>query len=216
MDKQLLNRTTQQLKQVCADSTTPAGDDGSREANTAQKSALNQMFELFRFNYHNQFLKAFPDAATLITAKRLWARLLMDYPASMILSAAERAVKECSYLPNVHEVISRCDLAAEFGVPDAHAAYIEACRAPSPKKDFGWSHPIVYFAGRASDWFFLANSTEQQAFPVFKRNYDLLLQRLQQGEDIQLAVEKALPVTIERPLDRQQQQANLQQLKSLL
>ncbi|MDO6681947.1 MULTISPECIES: replication protein P [unclassified Oceanobacter] len=215
MDKQLLNRTTQQLKQVCADSTTPAGE-GQKAANTEQKSALNQMFELFRFNYHNQFLKAFPDAATLITAKRLWSRLLVDYPASTILAAAERAVKESSYLPNVHEVISRCDLAGELGVPDAHAAYIEACRAPSPKKTFAWSHPVVYFAGRASDWFFLANNAEYKAFPVFKRNYDLLLQRLQQGEDIQLTIEKALPETSERPLARQQQQEKLQQLKSLL
>lgn len=174
------------------------------------------MFELFRFNYHNQFLKAYPDLDTLIMAKRLWARLLGEYSAEVIMRAAEKTVKETSFLPNVHEVLQRCDVADCLGLPSAHAAYIEACRAPSPKKAFQWSHPIVYYAGLASDWFFLANSTEDTAFPVFKRNYELLLKRLQNGENIELEIPKAIPETISTPLSREEQRQRMAELKKLL
>lgn len=215
MDKPLLNRVTQQLQPASSASTTPAGEE-PRAATVEQKTAINQIFELFRFNYHNQFLKAFPDHGTLITAKKLWANLLAEYASDVVMAAAERAVKESSYLPNVHEVIRRCDPSGTLGLPPARAAYIEACRAPSPKAEYDWSHPAIYYAGRASDWYFLANTPEQKAFPVFERNYSMLLSRIQQGEDITIELEKALPETIEQPLPREEQRQRMKHLKALL
>ena len=214
MDNALLNRTTQQLQPASSDSTIPTGE--RRQATVDQKTAINQIFELFRFNYHNQFLKAFPDHGTLITAKKLWSGLLLEYAPEVIMQAAERAVKESSYLPNVHEVIRRGDPAGSMGLPAVHAAYVEACRAPSPKQEYPWSHPAVYYAGRASDWYFLANTPEAQAFPVFERNYQILLGRIQQGEDISLEVDKALPETIEQPLAREEQRQRMSALKNTL
>jgi hypothetical protein len=210
--KQLLNRVTQQLKQASADSATPVGQNSQRPPSDDQLSAINQIFELFRFNYHNQFLKAFPDLDTMNMAKRLWMRLLGDYTGEVIMRAAEKAVKESSWLPNVHEVLARCDISEVLGLPSAHAAYIEACRAPSPKKEYNWSHPAVYFAGRATDWFFIANETEQKAFPVFKRNYDLLLQRVQAGETLEIDLPPALTDGVETPLTRDEQKARLKGL----
>ncbi|MEQ3692508.1 MAG: hypothetical protein ACJA2K_002001 [Thalassolituus sp.] len=210
--KQLLNRVTQQLKQASADSATPVGQNSQRPPSDDQLSAINQIFELFRFNYHNQFLKAFPDLDTMNMAKRLWMRLLGDYTGEVIMRAAEKAVKESSWLPNVHEVLARCDISEVLGLPSAHAAYVEACRAPSPKKEYKWSHPAVYFAGRATDWFFIANETEQKAFPVFKRNYDLLLQRVQAGETLEIDLPPALTDGVETPLTRDEQKARLKGL----
>lgn len=145
-------------------------------------------------------------------AKRLWARLLSEYNSEVILRAAEKAVKESSWLPSLHDIISHCDTADILGLPSAYSAYIEACRAPSPKKEFAWSHPIVYYAGAASDWFFLANTVEQKAFPVFERNYKILLNRLQKGEEITLEIPKAIPEKIEVYLSKEE---NLQQLAKI-
>jgi len=206
--RQVLNRVTQQLKQASSDSKIQAGDS-VKEASVEQKEAINQIFELFRFNYHNQFLKAFPDHDTMIMAKRLWARLLGDYSGEVIMRAAEKAVKENGWLPNVHEVLARCDISEVLGLPSPHAAYVEACRAPSPKKEFNWSHPAVYFAGRSTDWFFIANEPEEKVFPVFKRNYDLLLNRIQNGEDLEIDLPPALPEEITTPLSRDEQKARL-------
>lgn len=149
-------------------------------------------------------------------AKRLWLRLLNDYNDQVIMRAAEKTVKESSWLPSVHDVLSRCDDAETLGLPSAYQAYIEACRAPTPKKEYNWSHPIVYYAGAASDWFFLANNPEQVTFPVFKRNYEILLKRLQNGEQISLDVPKALPKEVEIPLTREEHQHYIDNLKALL
>ena len=189
---------------------TPAGQNSAPSDD--QLSAINQIFELFRFNYHNQFLKAFPDLDTMNMAKRLWLRLLGDYSGEVIMRAAEKAVKENGWLPNVHEVLARCDVAEVLGLPAAHAAYVEACRAPSPKKEFNWRHPAVYFAGRATDWFFIANEPEEKVFPVFKRNYDLLLNRIQNGEDLEIDLPRALPQETTTPLSRDEQKDRLKNL----
>src|SRR5690554_7542557 len=92
--KQLLNQITQQLKVVSNDSVTPAGQSEQAPPSDEQLSAINQIFELFRFNYHNQFLKAFPDLDTLNIAKRLWLRLLSEYDGNVIMRAAEKTVKD--------------------------------------------------------------------------------------------------------------------------
>lgn len=216
----ILNQVTQQLQQVDSASPTQTGNEKSYRAqkplDIEQKSAINQVFELFRFNYHNQFLKAFPDHDTVIMAKQLWARLLVDFPAETIMFAAEQVVKQQKFLPNVHDVVEACQSSAHklLGMPDAHSAYIEACRAPSPKKEYNWSHPAVYYAGRASDWFFLANSIESKAFPVFARNYAILVEKVAAGESIEIELPKALPEHIEKPLERKDLQQKMKQLLS--
>lgn len=179
-----------------------------------QVASINQIFELFRFNYHNQFLKAFPDHDTVIMAKQLWSRLLADYDANTMMKAAEFVVREQKFLPNVHDVLQACEKARHvvLGVPDAHAAYVEACRAPSPKAEYHWTHPAVYYAGRASDWFMLANEPEQKAFPVFERNYSLLMEKIQAGEELNIEIPKAIPEKIEHPLERKEQAQHLKQL----
>lgn len=141
---------------------------------------------------------------------------MSDFDADTMMQAAERVVKEQKFLPNVHDVLEMCEKAqhAVLGIPDAHAAYVEACRAPSPKAEYRWTHPAVYYAGRASDWFMLANEPEQVAFPVFERNYLLLAERLRQGETLEMDIPKALPEKIERPLEKSKQLENLRQLMS--
>lgn len=216
-NQDLLNRVTQQLQQASTNSSITTGDQQSaapHKLDNNQRDAINQVFALLRFNYHNQFLKAFPDLETVKLAKQLWARLLVDYPAETILFAAEQVVKQQKFLPNVHDVIEACQSAAHvlLGMPDAHSAYIEACRAPSPKKEYNWTHPAVYYAGRASDWFFLANSIESQAFPVFERNYSMLMEKVAAGENIEIELPKALPEEIEKPIERKDLQKKMKQL----
>jgi hypothetical protein len=163
-------------------------------ASNEQKEALAATFELFRISYGNQFNAAYPDLERSMAAMRLWLKHLQDYPASLIQAAAERVVKHENFLPTVAKFREHCDHAFElFGLPDAHRAYMEACRAPQPKKSYKWSHAAVYYAGLASDWFFLANTVENKAFPVFKHNYELLCERVIKGEELNVPIMKALP-----------------------
>ena len=114
------------------------------------------MFALFRLNYHNQFYAAYPDNEQLNQAKRLWLEALADYPAEQVLRGAKTAIENNDYLPTLAKMLECCVQAlGEMGLPDARSAYLEACRAGSPKSAQPWSHPAVYLAGRDSDWVFL-------------------------------------------------------------
>jgi hypothetical protein len=41
---------------------------------------------------------------------------------------------------------------------------------------------VVFYAGRDSDWYFLANNVEQTAFPIFRDHYNNYCQRVLNGE----------------------------------
>jgi hypothetical protein len=175
------------------------------------------VFTELELAYHNQFRAAFPDATQLAMAKQLWLHSLCDLPPARLRAGVRRAIKASEYLPSLHRLREYCDPdPAELGLPDAYTAYLEACRAPSPKREQRWSHPAVYRAGVESDWFFLANNPESVALPVFKRNYELLVHRLLDGEDIEQPLAKALPAEISRPLPREEQKERLRRLRAEL
>jgi hypothetical protein len=179
--------------------------------------AINQLFAEFRLAYHNQFLKAFPNDRELMMAKQLWLHALADIPAARIRAGVRRAIRSSEFLPTIHSLRNFCEpKPGELGIPDAHAAYVEACRAPQPKNMQAWSHPIVYHAGRESDWFLLANSPESVAFPVFKRNYELLTERLLNGENLDIPLPKGLPEEIGTPLTLEERKQRLRELRDTL
>lgn len=199
----LIHRVADQIKQSPSNIDTGKTQGRSQRTppNDSQIDAINQIFTLFRVNYHNQYYKAFSDTETLTTAKRLWIESLGNFSAEALLRGAKRAIESSEYLPTLKKMIDCCQGDMEsHGLPSAHNAYIEACRAPSPKSGYNWSHPAVYHAGKMSDWHFIGNNTERTAFPVFERNYKQLCERIIQGDTLPAPEVKALPETIETPL----------------
>jgi hypothetical protein len=183
----------------------------------AQIDTINQVFELFRINYHNQYYSAFNDLETLNQAKRLWLETLTRFAPDVILRGAKRAIESCEYLPTLHKMISCCegDYSAH-GLPDAHSAYVEACQAPSPKSNQTWSHPAVYYAGRAADWYFLASTAQAVAFPVFSRHYQQICEQVLKGEKLPQPHVKALPQETETPLSKAENLKRLAELRKNL
>lgn len=180
----------------------------------AHVDAINAMFTQFQLAYHNQFHKAFANDEQITMAKQLWLNSLCDLSAERIAAGTRRAVRESEFLPTLSSIRHYCDPSPdELGIPDAHQAYLEACRAPTPKLEHDWSHPIVYHAGVASDWFFLASNSEAKAYPVFKRNYEILCERLLNGEALQLPVAKALPESVPAPLSNEENRERMRRLR---
>jgi len=170
-------------------SPTPAGpteQEKSPGPDTQLVEALNQVFALFRLNYHNQYYAAWSDAEQVKQVKRLWLEALDKYPTVVILRAAQHAIEHSEYLPTLNRMIEAChDCLSDLGLPAPYDAYREACLAPSPKVDVAWRHPAVYLAGRDSDWFFLANETESKTWPVFRAHYERWVSRAARGETLQ-------------------------------
>ena len=173
-------------------SPTEAGRNDTQKADSAPVNgdlidALNQVFSLFRINFHNQYYKAFSDANLLNETKKLWLNSLNRFSASTILQAARYLMEQQEYLPTLNQMLVACEEATrDRKLPDAHSAYLEACRAPSPKSNYNWSHPLVYHAGAASDWFYLSTTSEAFAYAVFKRHYERLQKEMVAGKQFEL------------------------------
>jgi hypothetical protein len=187
---------------------------GGEHDRTDVINAINQMFAEFQLVYNNQYHKAFPTTDKLEYAKRLWYSFLKDYSAEQILAACHMAIKSSEFLPTVRGILKYLenDLAS-YGLPEVRDAYIEACQAGTPKAACAWSHPAVYHAGRASDWFLLASQPEHKALPVFEQHYRVYCDRVIKGEALALPEVEALPEEIESSMTREERQAALDKLR---
>lgn len=210
----LIQQVAQEIAASQNNSTTEAGRNKHKSIpSTAHIDAITQVFALFRINYHNQYFSAFKDIETNNQVQRLWLESLLDYDPETILRGAKKIITESDYLPTLHRMIRACQGDPDkYGIVDAHTAYVEACRAPSPKTNYAWSHAAVYHAGCASDWFFLANNAEKNAFPIFERHYKKLCERVMNGEKLPPPSTLALPETIETPLSKEE---NLQRMEAM-
>ena len=216
-DKQdLVNRAARAIEASSKTSQTPAGqtEPTPRETSEDHIEALNQVFALFRLNYHNQYYAAYPDNSQVNQIKKLWLESLADYPVEQILRGAKHAIENSEYLPTLNRMHECCQQGlGEYGLPAAHAAYLEACNAPSPKSAQSWSHPAVYLAGRDSDWFFLANNTEQTTWPVFREHYQRYCSAVLRGESLEVPSPAAIEKPESEPLPREEQLEKLRQLR---
>ena len=175
--------------------------------------AINQIFAVFKRNYHNQFFKAYASETDLNATKRLWLDSLGKYSAEVLLSAAKSVIENNEFLPTLRTMITYCEQNSQNGLPNAHTAYVEACRASSPKADYKWSHPAIYYAGKACDWYFLQNNSEHVAFPIFKQEYEKIQARVRQGEVFPSPQRPALEQETLKPLDKAE---NQQRMKNLM
>lgn len=212
--KDLVERSARALAASSTISPIAAGPSEAPARLEARIDAINQVFALFRLNYHNQYYKAFEDAQQLAQAKKLWLESLGEFAIETLLLGARRCIEESEYLPTLHRM-RECCLAAQaaaLGLPHAHAAYLEACRAPRDREAHAWSHPAVYHAGLATGWSVLASATEAAAFPVFARHYAAVCARLRVGETLALPAPASEP-TPASARDPEAQRAALARLR---
>jgi hypothetical protein len=193
----------------------PSRQSASRKAENID--VINQVFALFRVNYHNQYYAAFSDTQLLNQTKKLWLESLSRFAPTTILQAAKRAIESAEYLPTLHKMITCCqgDLGSH-GLPDAHQAYLEACHAPSPKPAYRWSHPAIYFAGRDTGWYFLATTPEYIAFPLFKQQYQRWCERVLAGERLPEITVTMIEAETATPLSREENRDRLKNLRKQL
>ena len=169
--------------------TSPTEAGQPERSNTDQDvlvDAINQVFGIWRINYHNQYYKAFPDADTLNPVKKLWLETLQNFSADVILGGAKTIVRSSSYLPSLHSMLTACEQQSCNKIPDEHTAYLEACGAPSPKIAFAWSHPAVYHAGQRTGWYFLSSQSEAATRKVFAHHYQIVVDEIRGGASLEI------------------------------
>jgi hypothetical protein len=177
---------------------------------------INQVFGLFRLNFGNLYYASFKNQELEVQAKRLWLETLGHLAPEVILRGARSVIGQCEYLPTLKVMLDHCQAAAGDQLPGVHEAYVEACNATSPKAAAQWSHPAVYHAGKASDWYFLASSNETVALPVFRQHYLKLCEQVRQGINLAQPTYEALPEPGAEPLSAEENKARLKSLRDTL
>ena len=220
--KPLLDQADKELKNDSSASPTVAGQSkqskplpGDDEKQGIDRvDAINQVFAEFEFAYHNQYQKAFSDAESLAIAKKYWLSVLENYLPTQIVQAAKALIRSQEYLPSVAAILRACEQGTDlFGLPSAREAYLEACSAPSPKREHQWSHEAVYYAGKSAGWFLLANESESTTFPLFEYHYAKLCRLVMNGEQLDIEQPDALPDKIEVKLDKDETRARIARMK---
>lgn len=169
----------------------PGGAEGNGAAAPDRTDAINRMFAEFRLAWPNQFNKAFEDKGDLILARRRWEVWLGDFSPEVIVLAARRAAETARYLPCSAEMREACE--SLLGLPPAREAFHEACERGFPKHAQPWSHPAVYFAGRATGWSDLESGPDRSTFPRFEHHYAIMRRRAARGERLAVPVPEPLP-----------------------
>lgn len=213
--KELIQQVAREIEASRTTSPIPPGQTEERRSpGEAHIETINQVFALFRLNFHNQYYAAYPNAEQLKQIKKLWLDSLADYPAEQILKGAKHAIENSEYLPTLHRMHECCQQGlAELGLPMARDAYLEACKAPAPRSAQPWSHPAVYLAGRDSDWFFLANNEERISWPVYRDHYTRYCTRALRGETLEIPTPEALEKRPHEPLTAEAQLKELRLLR---
>ena len=126
----LIQQVAQEIAASQSNSTTAAGqaDSARSGAHAGQErpapgeahiDAINQVFALFRINYHNQYYSAFKDNELLNQARRLWLNSLAQFSPETILRGARKVIEESEYLPTLNRMIRACQGEPEAGPGEA-------------------------------------------------------------------------------------------------
>lgn len=184
--RELAQRVAREIEALSKTSPTPPGRTESTPRRSAELvEAINQVFALFRLNYHNQYYAAYSDARQLNQIKKLWLDSLHEYPAAQLLQGARLAIESSDYLPTLNRMRRCCEEAlAALGLPAAREAYFEACNAGKPAEAQRWSHPVVYWSGQDCGWTFLASTSESQSWSVFSGHYQSRCAAVLRGDSL--------------------------------
>lgn len=215
--KDLAQRAAQELAASSTTSLTAAGRTEFARAPAPESiDAINQVFALFRLNFHNQYYSAFGDAEQLKQIKKLWLESLSEFAPEAILLGARHCIQTSEYLPTLHRMLECCRTVQmqANGLPDAHAAYLEACRAAEPRHAQHWSHPAVFHAGQKTGWFLLASGTESRVFPLFREHYQALCVKVIRGDCLALPAPEETASEGKSSLSVEEQRAHLQHLRA--
>ena len=136
---------------------------------------IDSLFLKLELAYHYQFYKVFGTDDRLNEGKKLWATSLKSFSTETILEGIESVVGSQSYLPTLTDLIKACsEINNQDGFPSVEEAYIEARKSFSPRAEYPWSHPIVYFAGKKIGWNFLDERDSKELFFSFKKIFNKL------------------------------------------
>ena len=163
---------------------------GQKKSTSTKEDFINAIDALFlklELAYHYQFYKVFGTDEKLKEGKKLWAISLKNKNPEVLLKAVETVISSQSYLPTLTDLIKACNEIDEIdGLPSAEEAYIEARKSYEPRKEFNWSNPIVYYAGKKIGWSSLNEKDSKENFNNFRKIFNFLKAEALNGKKFEI------------------------------
>ena len=163
---------------------------GQKKSTSTKEDFINAIDALFlklELAYHYQFYKVFGTDEKLKEGKKLWAISLKNKNPEVLLKAVETVISSQSYLPTLTDLIKACNEIDEIdGLPSAEEAYIEARKSYQPRKEFNWSNPIVYYAGKKIGWSSLNEKDSKENFNNFRKIFNSLKTEALNGKKFEI------------------------------
>ncbi|MAV60783.1 MAG: hypothetical protein CMQ83_00260 [Gammaproteobacteria bacterium] len=159
------------------------GQTKSISTKEALIKSIDSLFLKLELSYHYQFYKVFGTDEKLKEGKKLWAVSLKNVSSEIILEAVENVIASQSFLPTLTDLLKACDdIDKKDGFPSVEEAYIEARKSYQPRKEFSWSHPIVYYSGKKIGWNLLNERDSKETFQLFRKTFFSLKRQAQEGK----------------------------------
>jgi hypothetical protein len=178
----------------------------SKENSLKLEAALARFWEKMGEIYGAKWVNQWGSVAD--PAFGTWLKVLGDLKPGHIRSGFETLCRvRPDFLPDALEFRKLC--LGITGLPEVREAYVEAANARRPYDKQQYSHPIVYHAGKACGFTYLASYPEKVALPRFTAFFNLLVKRIENGE----VLEAPTPELLEHkpaPYDPDQHRAGLE------
>ena len=163
---------------------------------------IDDLFLKLELSYHYQFYKVFGTDEKLKEGKKLWAQSLKNFSSITIKKATNEVISTQSYLPTLTDLIkASIDIQNDDGFPSAEEAFIEARKSYSPRANFNWSHPIVYFAGKKIGWNILDEKDNKEAFKSFVKIYSKFKKEASNG--VEFTIKNSSKEEVKQPLNKE-------------
>lgn len=177
---------------------------GHQKLNSNKKEFIDSIDNLFlklELAYHYQFYKVFGTDERLSEGKKLWAVSLKSFSLETIAQAIENVIGSQSYLPTLTDIVKACsEINSYDGFPSVEEAYIEARKSFSPRQQYPWSHPIVYFTGKKIGWNLLDERDSKELFQSFKKIFNRYKENALSG--VEFKIEPIKEIHQSKPLNK--------------
>ena len=184
--KNILNQENIQ-KTFQQEEKTPRGPQKLSSSKKEFIASIDNLFLKLELAYHYQFYKVFGTDERLNEGKKLWAMSLKGFSLDTLGQAIEDVIGSQSYLPTLTDIVKACsEIKDKDGFPSIEEAYIEARKSYSPRNDYPWSHPIVYFSGKKLGWNTLDEKDSKELFFAFKRIFLRMKERAIEGYEFKI------------------------------
>lgn len=184
--KNILNQENIQ-KTLQQEEKTPRGPQKLSSSKKEFITSIDNLFLKLELAYHYQFYKVFGTDERLNEGKKLWAMSLKGFSLDTLGQAIEDVIGSQSYLPTLTDIVKACsEIKDKDGFPSIEEAYIEARKSYSPRNEYPWSHPIVYFSGKKLGWNTLDEKDSKELFFAFKRIFLRMKERAIEGYEFKI------------------------------